>query len=119
MTLPKPGTDLKFPQNLCPISLLSTTGKLVETLKTIHRHTDERNLLNAGQFGFHQCHSTILQCMRLTDHTTLNFTNSMSMAAVFLDIKKATAHNMAPWPNIYIVRIKIFDKFDQTDCLGT
>jgi hypothetical protein len=28
--------------------------------------------------------------MRLTDHVSLNFNNNMSMAAVFLDIKKAT-----------------------------
>jgi hypothetical protein len=28
--LPKPGMDPKFPQNLCSISLLSTTGKLFE-----------------------------------------------------------------------------------------
>jgi hypothetical protein len=27
-TLPEPGKDPKFPQNLCSISLLSTTGKL-------------------------------------------------------------------------------------------
>jgi hypothetical protein len=32
---------------------------------------------------------TTFQGMRLTDHVTLNFNNNMSMAAVFLDIKKA------------------------------
>jgi hypothetical protein len=30
-----------------------------------------------------------MQGMRQTDHMTLNFNNNMSMAAVFLDIKKA------------------------------
>jgi len=34
-------------------------------------------------------HSTTLQCKRLTDHVTLNFNDSLSMAAVFLDIEKA------------------------------
>jgi hypothetical protein len=34
-------------------------------------------------------HSTTLQCMRLTDHVTLNFNNKMSTAAVFLDIEGA------------------------------
>jgi hypothetical protein len=76
---------------------LSTTGKLVEKviLKIVQRHIGEKGLLNAGQFGFRACHSTTLQCMRLTDHMTLNF-NNMSTPEVFLDIKKAfdtTWHN--------------------------
>jgi hypothetical protein len=41
------------------------------------------------QFDIRACHSTTLQCMRLTDHVTLNFNNNMSTAAVFLDIEKA------------------------------
>jgi hypothetical protein len=87
----KPGKDSKFPHNLQPISLLSMTGKLFEKviLNIVKRHIDEKGLLNAGQFGFRACHSTTLQCMRLTDHVTLNFNNNMSTAAVFLDIEKA------------------------------
>jgi hypothetical protein len=75
ITLPKPSKDPKFPQNLLPISLLSTTGKLLEKviLKIVQRHTEERGLLNAGQFGFRACHSMTLQCMRLMDYVTLNF----------------------------------------------
>jgi hypothetical protein len=30
-----------------------------------------------------------LQCMRLTDHVTLNFNNKMSTAAVYFDIEEA------------------------------
>jgi hypothetical protein len=41
-----------------------------------------------GQFGFRVYHSTTLQCMRRTDHATLNFNNNKSTAAVFLDIEK-------------------------------
>jgi hypothetical protein len=91
ITLPKPGKDPKFPQNLRPISLLSTTGKLFEKViqNIVQRHLDTNNLLNASQFGFRARHSTTLQCMMLTDHTTLNFNNNMSTAAVFLDIEKA------------------------------
>ncbi|PNF22596.1 hypothetical protein B7P43_G12673 [Cryptotermes secundus] len=91
ITLPKPGKDPKFPQNLRPISLLSTTGKLFEKviLKFLRKHIEERDLLNASQFGFRARHSTTLQCMRLADHVTLNFNNKMSTAAVFLDIEKA------------------------------
>jgi hypothetical protein len=58
-------------------------------LKTVQRHTEERGLLNASQFGFRARHSTTPHCMRLTDHITLNFNNNISTAAVFLDIGKA------------------------------
>jgi hypothetical protein len=87
----KPGKDPKFPQNLHPISLLSTTDKLFKKiiLKRVRRHTEERILLNASKFGFRVRHSMALQCKRLMDHVTLNFNNNMSMAVVFLDIEKA------------------------------
>jgi hypothetical protein len=66
-------------------------GKRFEkvVLKIIQRHIEGRNVLNASQFGFLECHSTTLQCMRLADRVTLNFNNKMSAAAVFLDIEKA------------------------------
>jgi hypothetical protein len=91
ITLPKHGKEQKFPQNLCPISLLSTIGKLFEKFvhNIVQKHIEERGMLNASQFGFRASHSTILQCMRLTEHVTLNFNNNMSTAAVFLDIEKA------------------------------
>jgi hypothetical protein len=55
----------------------------------VHRHIAERDLLSASQFGFHGHHRTTLQYMRLTDHATLNFNNSICTAAVFLDIETA------------------------------
>jgi hypothetical protein len=60
MTLPKSDKDPKFPQNLRPISLLSTTGELFEKviLKTLQKHIDEGGLRNANQFVFRACHST-------------------------------------------------------------
>jgi hypothetical protein len=90
LTLPKPGKDNTSPQNLRPISLLHTTGKLFQKviLKIVQRHVVERDLLNANQFGFRASHST-LQSMRLTDHVTPNLKNNMSTAAVFLNIQKA------------------------------
>jgi hypothetical protein len=88
-TLPKPGKDPKFPQNLHPISLLSSTGSIWKGyFRNCKGHIGENNLLNASQFGFCTRHSTTLQCMRLADHVTLHFNNKMSTAAVFLDIEK-------------------------------
>jgi hypothetical protein len=56
ITVPKPSKDPKFPQNVCPISLLSSMDKLFEKLiiRTIQKHTEERNLLTTSQFGFEQ-----------------------------------------------------------------
>jgi hypothetical protein len=90
ITLPKPGKDPKFPQNLRPISLLPTTDKLFKKviIKFVQKHIKERGLLNANQFGFRASRGTTLQCMRLTNHVTLKFNNKISTAAVFLDIEK-------------------------------
>jgi len=43
---------------------------------------------DAIQFGFHARHRMLLQCLRLTDHVTLNFNNNTSPAALFLDIQQ-------------------------------
>jgi hypothetical protein len=52
--------DPKFPQNLCPIRILSSTGKVFEKviLEIVKRRIGEINLLNASQFGFRAGHST-------------------------------------------------------------
>jgi hypothetical protein len=91
VALPKPGKGPKFPQNLRPISLLSSRGKVFKKviLSIAKRHIQERNLLNAGQFGFRARHNKTLQCMKPADHVTLHFNNNISTAAVFLDIEKA------------------------------
>jgi hypothetical protein len=89
-----PGKDQKFLQNLRPISLISTTGKLFEkvVLRILQMHIEKKkNLLSASQFGFHANLSTKLQFIRLTDHVALNFNNKIFTAAIFLDIEKAFA----------------------------
>jgi hypothetical protein len=88
--LVKLGKDPKLPQNLRPVSSLSTASKLFEKviLKIFQRLIEERGLLNASQFDFRACHSMTLQCMKLMDHLTVHFSNDMPTAAVFLDIEK-------------------------------
>jgi hypothetical protein len=70
---------------------LSTTEKLFQKLilRIIQKHSEERSLLNASQFGSRADHSTTFQFVRLADHVTLNFNNNVPTAAVFLDIDKA------------------------------
>jgi hypothetical protein len=98
IALPKPSKEPKFPQNLRPISPLSSAGKVFEKfiLEIVNGHIGERNLLNASQFGFRARHSTTLQYMRLEDRVTLNFNNNMCTAAVFLDIEKAFDTTLQP-----------------------
>jgi hypothetical protein len=116
ITLPKFFKYPKFLHNLRSISLLSTTTKLLQKvmLKTVQRHTDERYLLNASQFGFLALRNTTLQCMRVIDHATLNFNNNMSTPEVFFDIDKSLWHsgylykiskwNFRPvWSNLLVI----------------
>jgi hypothetical protein len=89
IALPKSGEDPKLPKDLYPISLLSPTVKLFEkvVVKFFQRHIENRNLLNANQFGFRARDTTTLECMRLADHVSLNFNNTISMSSAFLDIE--------------------------------
>jgi hypothetical protein len=91
ITLPKPGKDSQLPHHRRSISLLPTTGKLFEKvfLKIVPRHIENKGLLSASQFGFRARHSTTLECMRLTDHVTLNFNYKISTAELFFDIEEA------------------------------
>jgi hypothetical protein len=75
--LPKPGMDPKFPQNFRPISVLSTTGNLLEKviLNIDQKYIEERSLLNASEFGFRARHSVTLKYIRLPDHEPINFNN--------------------------------------------
>jgi hypothetical protein len=79
-TLPKLVNDPELPQNLRPISLLTTTDKLFAKVivKIVQRHIEDKGLLNARQSVLRALHSTTLQCMRLAGHVTLNFNNKMS-----------------------------------------
>jgi hypothetical protein len=90
ITLPKLDKDSKLPQNLCPTSLLPTTGKLLEKkiiLKIAQKHIEESGLLNATPFGFRTRHSTSLQCMRLTDQRhSLEAKTKMNLKQICVNI---------------------------------
>jgi hypothetical protein len=118
ITLPKTEKDPKFLQNLRPVKLLSTTGKLFEKLilQLLQKYIDERGLLDGSQFGFRPRHSTTLQCMMLADHITLNFDNNMSTAAVFLDIEKAFD---TTWHSGLLCKLKLEFSYSLTKLIGS
>jgi hypothetical protein len=58
-------------------------------LKIFKRLMEGKDELNASQFGFRALHRKTLQCVKLTDHVTLNFNNKMATTAVFSDVEKA------------------------------
>jgi hypothetical protein len=63
VALTKPGKDPKFPQNLRPISLLSSTGKVLEKviLEIVKTYTiRERNMLNANTYKYPQTQLCLL-----------------------------------------------------------
>ncbi|GFW01608.1 probable RNA-directed DNA polymerase from transposon BS [Trichonephila clavipes] len=74
-----------------PISLLSTIGKLTESiiLHRLKKFINENNLLNPNQYGFTNKLSTLRPLLRLTEHISEGFQKKKSMGAVFLDIQKA------------------------------
>lgn len=89
--IPKPGKNSQIAENLRPISLLSTIGKIIEKviLKRISVHLNKNNILRNEQFGFRHEHSTTAQLARLTDHITKCFNNKMHTGLILLDIQKA------------------------------
>ncbi|GFY23454.1 probable RNA-directed DNA polymerase from transposon BS [Trichonephila clavipes] len=87
----KPGKDPHLACSYRPISLLSTIGKLTESI-ILHRlknFINENNLLNPNQYGFTNKLSTLYPLLRLTEHISEGFQKKKSTGAVFLDIQKA------------------------------
>jgi hypothetical protein len=90
-----PNRDSVRTQNFLTIcvrlAFFATTGQFFFKVipKTVQRHSEERNLLTASQFGCRAGQSTTLQCVGLMDHVTVNLHNKMSTATLSLDIEKA------------------------------
>ncbi|GFV82572.1 probable RNA-directed DNA polymerase from transposon BS [Trichonephila clavipes] len=87
----KPGKDPHLATSYRPISLLSTIGKLTESiiLLRLKNFINSNNLLNPNQYGFTTNLSTLHPLLRLTEHISEGFQKKKSTGAVFLDIQKA------------------------------
>ncbi|GFV69687.1 RNA-directed DNA polymerase from mobile element jockey [Trichonephila clavipes] len=87
----KPGKDPHLATSYRPISLLSTIGKLTESiiLLRLKNFINSNNLLNPNQYGFTTKLSTLHPLLRLTEHISEGSQKKKSTGAVFLDIQKA------------------------------
>ncbi|GFV75360.1 RNA-directed DNA polymerase from mobile element jockey [Trichonephila clavipes] len=87
----KPGKDSHLASSYRPISLLSTFGKLTESI-ILHRlknFINENNILNPNQYGFTNKLSILHPLLRITENISEGFQKKKSTGAVFLDIQKA------------------------------
>lgn len=87
----KPGKDPSKPSSFRPISLLSSIGKLFESilLNQLCEHEERNSLIINQQFGFVKGHSTVHQVLRITEKAAINFNKNISTGLVLLDLEKA------------------------------
>lgn len=89
--IPKPGKDPSNPLSYRPISLISTTGKLLERILAgrLRNFCEENNLLPNTQYGFRQQLSTTDALFRLKTEVTGALNRAECVLAIFLDIERA------------------------------
>lgn len=89
--IPKPQKDHSDPNNYRPISLLSSLGKIIETivLKRLKQNCEDLEIIPNFQFGFRSRHSTEHQVLRIVEYITEGFGEGETTAAIFLDISRA------------------------------
>ncbi|GFW61862.1 RNA-directed DNA polymerase from mobile element jockey [Trichonephila clavipes] len=81
----KPGKDPHLATSYRPISLLSTIGKLTESiiLLRLKNFINSNNLLNPNQYGFTTKLSTLHPLLRLTEHISEGFRKRKARARFF------------------------------------
>ncbi|GFT78446.1 RNA-directed DNA polymerase from mobile element jockey [Trichonephila clavipes] len=81
----KPGKDPHLATSYRPISLLSTIGKLTESiiLLRLKNFINSNNLLNPNQYGFTTKLSTLHPLLRLTEHISEGFRKRKARARSF------------------------------------
>jgi hypothetical protein len=83
--------DPMLPLSFRPLSLLDTTGKLLEKILLTRNLNEVRRqgLLHDEQFGFRPKHRTLLQLPHLVERVTRDFGENSQTGSVFLDVAKA------------------------------
>ena len=82
----KPGTD---PNSYRPISLLSTLGKLFESIiaARITSFVNRQHLLPHEKFGFRKKHCTVSQLARITDYIPNGYNLHKHSGMILLDLE--------------------------------
>ncbi|UYV67852.1 hypothetical protein LAZ67_5002251 [Cordylochernes scorpioides] len=89
--IPIPKKSAKSPEDLRPISLLPTIGKIYERiiLRRLQMYLDNSNFIIPQQFGFRRGHSTTHQLIAVLDYIQIRRSHKEVVGAVFLDFAKA------------------------------
>ncbi|UYV77902.1 hypothetical protein LAZ67_15002762, partial [Cordylochernes scorpioides] len=89
--IPIPKKSAKSPEDLRPISLLPTIGKIYERiiLRRLQMYLDNSNFIIPQQFGFRRGHSTTHQLISVLDYIQIRRSHKKAVGAVFLDFAKA------------------------------
>jgi len=84
----KPPTDVN---SYRPISLLSSTSKLLERIiaSRLTTFVNQNHLIPDTQFGFRKKHSTVFQLARIVDHITHGYNLRKHTGMALLDLEKA------------------------------
>lgn len=85
----KPGKEMSIPSSYRPISLLPSLAKLLEFLIYSRLKRTANSILIDQQFGFRDCHSTVQQLARVTEHVAHNLNSHNSTGMYLLDVEKA------------------------------
>ncbi|UYV66688.1 EPM2AIP1 [Cordylochernes scorpioides] len=95
ITIPKK-SPAKSPEDLRPISLLSSIGKVYEriVLRRLQTYMDSINFIIPQQFGFRNGHSTTHQLITVIDYIQIRKSHKEAVGAVFLDFTKAFDRNL-------------------------
>lgn len=77
--------------NYRPISLLSTSSKLLEHIihKYIVEYLNAHNILSRSQHGFRACYSTVTQLLEFTHDVASSLNDRGQIDAIFIDYSKA------------------------------
>ncbi|UYV78800.1 hypothetical protein LAZ67_16002823 [Cordylochernes scorpioides] len=103
--IPIPKKSAKSPEDLRPISLLPTIGKIYERiiLRRLQRYLDNSNFMIPQQFGFRRGHSTTHQLIAVMDYIQIRRSHKEVVAP-------PTRRSARRQENIYIYKVMVHPK---------